>query len=343
MKAAFIRSHGGGDRVEVGEFDDPRPAAGEALLEVRSAALNHLDIWVREGGRAEIPMPHVLGSDAAGVVVAVGEGVAAVREGDEVLLNPALSCGGCEFCRRGEQSLCADFGLVGMARPGTFAEFVAVPARNLHPKPDHLDWASAAALPLTWVTAWRMLVTRAKLTAGETVLIHGIGGGVALAGLQIARLFGARAIVTSSFDEKLTRAAALGAAGTINYTQDDVADAVADMTDGRGVDVAFDAVGAATWPIDIRAVRRAGRVVLCGVTTGASAETDLQAVYWNQLSLLGSTMGGDEDFRRMLGAVRDNACEPVIDSQHPLEDVRAAQARMEDGEQFGKIVLNISE
>jgi len=343
MKAVTIRSNGGPEVVRVEDVPAPRPAAGEVVVEVRAAALNHLDIWVRKGRRgAAMNFPHVLGSDAAGVVAELGAGVAGVKAGDEVVINPGVFCGRCEWCQRGEQSECEQFGIIGAARWGTYAERVAVPAANLYPKPRHLDFAEAAALPLAHVTAWRMLMTRARLRAGETVLIHGIGGGVALAALQIARLAGATCIVTSSSDDKLSRAATLGARAGVNYrTTPDVGAAVRGLTGGRGVDVVFDTVGAAAWAAGFAAVRPGGRIVTCGVTTGAVAETSLQALYWNQISVLGSRLGSQEDFRLMLLAVEAAGMKPVIDKTLPLDRAPEALARMEGGEQFGKIVLSV--
>jgi NADPH:quinone reductase-like Zn-dependent oxidoreductase len=218
-----------------------------------------------------------------------------------------------------------------------------VPAANLYPKPGHLNFEEAAAFPLTFVTAWRMLFTRAGLKPGETVLIHGIGGGVALAALGFAKLAGAEVIVTSSSDQKLARARKLGADHIINYKKEaNVAEGAREITAGRGVDIVFDTVGAATWKVNFTALGRGGRMVLCGVTTGADARTNLQALYWNQLTILGSTMGSNEDFRQMLKAVNAAKLKPVIDSVVPLEDAKEAMARMEKGEQFGKIVLKIS-
>lgn len=343
MKAVTIHEHGGLECVRVEEIAEPRLGNNEVVLKVLAAALNHLDIWVRKGRPGlVVEMPHVLGSDAAGVVTEIGKGVTGLHVGDEVILNPGLSCGSCEFCQRGEQSQCVTFGIVGMTRPGTFAERVAVPAANVHGKPPHLRFEEAAALALAHGTAWRMLMTRAKLSAGETVLIHGIGGGVALAALQLAKLVNAEVIVTSSSDEKLARAGELGADHIINYASAaDVAGRVREITSGRGVDVAVDTVGAATWPIDFSAVRRGGRIVLCGVTSGAAAETDLRKLYWNQLTLLGSTMASQEDFRRMVRAVTTARLTPVIDSVEPLDRCREAMARMERGDQFGKIVLTV--
>ena len=345
MKAAVIREHGGLECVTIDELPEPRAGEGEVVLEVRSAALNHLDIWIRKGRPGlQLDMPHVLGSDGAGVVVEVGPKTHGMNIGDEVILNPGLSCGYCESCRRGQQSECVSFGIVGMSRPGTFAEKVAVPCQNVHSKPAHLNFDEAASLALAYQTAWRMLMTRAGLHTGETVLIHGIGGGVALAALQLAKLAGAKVIVTSSSDEKLSRAKAIGADHTVNYRAvDGLATKVRDITGGRGVDVVVDTVGAGTWSTNFNIVRRGGRIVLCGVTTGPQAPTDLRALYWNQLTVMGSTMGSNEDLRQMLRAVETAKLRPVIDSRLPLEEIREAMSRMEAAEQFGKIVVKISE
>jgi NADPH:quinone reductase-like Zn-dependent oxidoreductase len=344
MKATTIHENGGLEVIRYEDIPDPQVGPGEVVLEVRAAALNHLDIWVRKGRPgAKVVAPHVLGSDAAGVVAEVGAGVKNFAKGDEVLINPGVSCGVCEWCLRGQQSECPSFGILGLSRPGTFAERVAVSAVNVLPKPEHLDFHEAAALPLAHLTAWRMLMSRARLLPGETVLIHGIGGGVALAGLQIAKLAGAEVIVTSSSDEKLARAKELGADHGINYKSvENVAQTVREMTSGRGVDIAFDAVGAATWPINFQAVRKAGRIVHCGITTGPAVEASVQALYWNQLTVMGSTMGSHEDFRQMIRAVKTANLKPVVDSVEPLERSKEAICRMEAGEQFGKIVLEVS-
>ncbi len=343
MKAAAINGHGGREAIEIADLPDPSPEPGEVLVAVKAAALNHLDVWVRKLDRFELEFPHVLGSDAAGVVSELGHGVAGLEPGQEVVIDPGLSCGHCDACRQGERSLCEQYGIVGAHRPGTFAEKVAVPAECVYPKPSHLDFPPAAALTLDHLTAWRMVITRGGLRPGETVLIHGIGGGVALAALQIVSASGGRAIVTSSSDEKLRRARTLGAVETINYnTAGDVAATARDRTGGKGVDLIIDSVGAATWAINFHAVRKGGRIVHCGVTGGAEVDANISAIYWNQISVLGSTMGGAGEMRQMLRFVEANSIEPVIDSVHPLDEARAATERMENGEQFGKIVLEIS-
>lgn len=343
MKAAVIHEHGGAEVLKVEDIDEPKPGRGEVVVDVTSAGLNHLDIWVRKGRPGvTMKMPHVLGSDGAGVVSAVGEGVRRPKEGEQVVISPGISCGRCEFCGRGQQSECLEFGIIGLHRPGTYAEKVAVPAENCHPRPAHLTDQEAGVLTLAHVTAWRMLVTRAQVRPGETVLIHGIGGGVALAALQIAKMMGAEVLVTSSSNQKLSLAKDLRADHTLNYKDADVTEWVQSETSGRGVDVAIDAVGAATWPLDIRCVRKAGRVVICGVTTGPTAETSLQALYWNQLTLMGSTLGSHEDHRQMFRAVAANGLKPVVDKDFPLSEVRQATEWMEGEKQFGKIALRVS-
>jgi len=341
MKAVFITENGDISRLNYGDLPAPTPAAGEVLVNVRAAALNHLDIRVRRGGRAApLQSAHILGSDASGTIAALGAGVSGMAVDDEIILNPGLSCGHCEYCLRGEQSQCFTFGIMGMSRPGTFAEQVSVPAVNIYPKPAHLSFEEAAALPLAYLTAWRMLINRGGLTPGDTVLLHGIGGGVAIAALQFCALTGARAIVTSSSDDKLARAKQLGATHGVNYTTTpDVAAEIKRLTHDRGVDLIIDSVGGATWPINFGCIRRGGRIVICGVTGGAEVTANLSQLYWNHVSVIGSTMGASEDFRGMVNAVAAAGIKPVIDATYPLSDAKTAQARMEAGEQFGKLVL----
>jgi NADPH:quinone reductase-like Zn-dependent oxidoreductase len=344
MRAVVIREYGGLDVLRVDDLESPKPGRGEVVLKVLCAGLNHLDIWVRRGRPGtQLKMPHVLGSDAVGVVTAVGEGVEKPAVGDQVIVNPALGCGDCEFCRRGEQSLCASFGIIGLNGPGTLAEEAVVPAYNCYPKPPHLTDEEAGCFALTYVTAWRMLVTRAQLKPGQSVLIHGVGGGVATCALQLAKRIGAEVFVTSSSNEKLSRARELGADHTINYEAANVVEWIKGHAGGRGVDVAVDAVGAATWPLDLACIRKGGTVVLCGVTTGSKGETDLRTLYWNQLNVLGSTMGSAEDFRQLVVAANVNQLRPIIDAVFPLDRVRDAMARLEQGRQFGKIVVRVAE
>lgn len=342
MQASVLAQRDGRSVIEVQTLPDPEPGPGEALLEIRAAALNHLDLYSRSQHRAKPRSEAVIiGSDAAGVVRATGSAVEGLEPGEAVVLDPGLSCGACELCEQGEESECPAFDLVGRGVPGTFAELVVVPAANLAPKPEHLDFEQAAALPLDHLTAWRMVRTRGRLRAGETVLIHGIGGGAALAALQIAKLTGAEAIVTSSSDEKLQRARAIGADETINYqTRPDVARATHELTDGRGADLVIDTVGSATLAESLSAARNGGRVVLCGATTGAEGTFDIREVFWRQLSILGSTMGSRADFREMLATASQQRLVPVVDSVWHLSELEPALDRLERAEQFGKIVLS---
>jgi NADPH:quinone reductase-like Zn-dependent oxidoreductase len=342
MRAVTIRRHGGPSVVRFETLPDPQPGPGEVLVRLHAAALNHLDIWVRRGiPGLKLAFPHVMGSDGAGTVASTGPDVDDVSCGDRVLIDPGISCGRCEFCARGDHSLCVSFHLLGEHVHGTWAEFVKVPRENVHPIPPHLSFREAAALPLVFLTAWRMLFTRGRLRAGEDLLVIGVGGGVAGAALRLGLAAGARVIVTSGSPRKLARATRLGAHHTINHARKDFLKEVRRITDGRGVDVCADSVGEATWARSLKCLAKGGRLVTCGATTGALPETDVRRIFWNQLSILGSTMGSRTDFRNMLRFVRNRRIRPVVDSAFPLEEARRAVARMEKGEQFGKIVLRI--
>ncbi|HYF52441.1 MAG TPA: zinc-binding dehydrogenase [Planctomycetota bacterium] len=345
MRAAFITEFGGVDKVQIGDIPKPTPGPGQALLKVKTAALNHLDIWVIKG-RPGVTLkgPHVIGSDGAGVVEALGSGCEqlAVKVGQEVILNPGVSCMTCEWCLRGLHSECPGFRITGFQLEGVYAEYALVPAVNLFPKPAHLSWQEAAALPLAHLTAWRMLFERCRMQSGETILVHGIGGGVAVAALQICVANACRVIVTSSSDAKIAAAKKMGAVAGVNYkTTPDVAAAVKALTNGRGADIVLDTAGAATLPISMGSVRRGGRIVTCGITTGPEAPINIQQLYWNHISFLGSTMGSMEDMRRMTKAIEHSGIKPLIDQTFPLSQAGAALARMKEGAQMGKIVLNV--
>lgn len=342
MLAAFIEAHGGPEVVRVGTLPDPEPGPGEVRVRVMAAALNHLDIFTRRGiPGLELTMPHVLGADGAGVVDAVGPGVESPRPGDEVYIQPGLFCGRCEFCRQGEESLCIRYRLLGEHVPGTLAEFVVVPAVNAYRKPRGLAWEAAAAFPLAYQTAWRLVVGRGALRAGETILIHGVGGGVAAAALQIARHAGGLVYVTSSSEPKLDRALDLGADVAIDYTREDVPARIRELTGKRGVDLVIDNVGAATWRDSIECVRRGGRIATCGATSGYEVATPIHRVFWKQISILGSTMANRAEFATLARLVEGGRLPPVIDGVLPLAEAPRALARMESGEQFGKIVLTM--
>lgn len=342
MKAAFFREHGGPEKIEVGELPDPVAGPGTVRVRVRAAALNRLDVFVRNGIPGIAPaLPHVMGSDGAGVVESRGPGVTGPKEGDEVVLNPGIDCGVCEYCLKGEHSLCVSFRLIGEHLPGTFAQHVVVPAGNAYPKPPGLSWEEAAAFPLTFLTAWRMLVTRARVRPGETLLIVGIGGGVATAALQIARLLGMTVFVTSGNPDKLARARRLGAEAGIDHSKADFSREIRTLTGKRGVDVVLDSVGKATWRQSIASAARGGRLVTCGATTGADPQTDLARIFWNQLTVYGSTMGTHGEFAAMLKTVGEGKLKPVVDAVHPLSRVREAMEILEEKRQFGKIAIRI--
>jgi len=342
VQAAYIRRHGGPEVLEFGELPDPAPGPGAVRVRIRAAALNHLDIFVRNGLPGVVAaLPHVMGSDGAGVIDAAGPGVRTAKPGDEVVLNPGIHCGDCEFCRSGEHSLCASFRILGEHLPGTFAQYVIVPEANAFPKPPGLSWEEAAAFPLTFLTAWRMLVTKARVRPGETLLIVGIGGGVAVAALQIATLLGMKAYVTSGNPEKLARAKSLGAAAGIDHANSDFSREIRKLTGRRGVDVVLDSVGKATWRQSIASAARGGRLLTCGATTGPDPQTDLARIFWNQLTVFGSTMGTLGEFAAMRKIFEEGKVRPVVDSVRPLERVREAMDALEAKRQFGKIVLGV--
>lgn len=342
MRALYFENHGGAAGLVVGERPEPAPGAGEVVVRLEAAALNHLDLFVLAGMPGiPIGLPHIGGADGAGTVAALGDGVSGWRAGDEVVFNPGLSCGECEFCRRGEESLCVGFRILGEHLDGTFAEYVRVPAASLAAKPAHLSWAEAGSFALTFLTAWRMLVTRARLERGETVLVHGIGGGVALAALAIAKSRGATVLVTSSERAKLDRARTLGADECIDYTSTDVAREVRGLTGKRGVDVVVETAGQATWMTSLKCAAKGGRIVTCGATTGPNPAEEIRLVFWNQLSILGSTMGSRSDWAAVVRAVADGGLRPVVDGVRPLEHGREAYERLAAGGQFGKLVLDV--
>ncbi len=342
MKALFFEEHGGIDKLQFGERVVPEPGPGEVRVQLRTAALNHLDLFVLAGiPGIPIGLPHIGGADGAGVVDAVGPGVEGVEVGLEVVFDPGLSCGQCEYCRKGEESLCVRFGVLGEHTDGTFAEFVVVAVDALAPRPAHLSWEEAAAFGLTYLTAWRMMINRGGLQSGETVLIHGIGGGVSLACLQLAKLKGARVIATSRVEGKRARALELGA-DEVLPADDQVARAVRGLTNKRGVDVVVDSVGDATWMQSLKAAAKGGRIVTCGATSGPNPKEEIRLIFWNQLSIIGSTMGSREDWRHLIAAVDTHALHPVVDSVVPLPEGREAYERLEGARQFGKIVLAIN-
>jgi NADPH:quinone reductase-like Zn-dependent oxidoreductase len=332
------------DRVECRD-DLPIPdvlRAGDVRIRVRAAALNHLDLFVVSGlpGVTIVP-PWILGADAAGMIDAVGSDVTALSVGDFAIVNPGLSDRTCEYGLAGEQPLCPRFRILGEHAPGTMAEYVVVPATNVRAVPPGISPEQAAAFTLTTLTAWRMVVSRVRVQPGENVLIWGIGGGVALAALQICKQIGARVWAVSSSNDKLRRAGEMGADELLNRNEVDVAAVIRDRTAKRGVDVVIDNVGTATWTQSLRALGRRGRLVTCGATSGPIVETDVRRLFWNQWTISGSTMGNDAEFDAIVDELRAGRLLPIVDSVYSLGDGRAAFERLQSGRQFGKVVVRL--
>jgi len=345
VRGLTISAHGGLDRIELRD-DLPVPELmndTDVRVRIRAAAINHLDLFVIGGlPNVHITPPWILGSDGMGVVDSVGSAVTSVSPGDTVLLNPGISDRTCDYCLGGDQPLCLHYEILGEQRPGTLAEYVVVPEVNVGRIPATSDEAEAAAFTLATLTAWRMLVTRADLQPGEHVLIWGIGGGVALACLQIAKLIGANVTVTSRSDDKLVRARDLGADDTINYAGVDVGREMRRRTRKRGVDVVVDTVGEATWTQSLGALGKKGRLVTCGSTSGPMVTTDVRRLFWNQWSLLGSTMGSESEFQAIVAHFNAGRLHPPVDSVYPLAEGREAFERMKNSEQFGKLVVRVA-
>lgn len=344
MRALTIAAHGGLEQLQV-RYDLPEPelaAPTDVRIRIRAAALNHLDLFVLQGlpGMRLTP-PWIVASDAFGVVDRVGSAVKGIAEGDHVVVNPGISDRTCAFCQAGEHSLCLKYRILGEHVPGTAAEFLAVPHWNVRVVPGSTDPAVGAAFSLATLTAFRMVATRAAVRAGERVLIWGIGGGVALAALQLCKLIGAEVWVTSSSPKKLERARALGADHTLNTRSDDVPGLIRQATGKAGVDVVIDNVGQATWPLSLQSLGKRGRLVTCGGTSGPMVETDVRRLFWNQWSILGSTMGNDDEYDAIVEHLRAGRLLPPIDSVWPLEQGGRAYGRLQHAEQFGKVVISL--
>lgn len=340
MKAVLFRRHGGPEVLEYTGVPEPIPHAGEILVRVKACSLNHLDLWIRQGIPAyHISLPHISGADVAGVVERLGPGVTSVKVGDRVVLTPGLSCGACASCRAGDETFCASFGIRGAATDGGYAELICAAASDALAIPPAVSFEQAAAFPLVFMTAWHMLVTRARLQRGESVLIHAAGSGVGHAAIQIAKHVGAVVYTTVGSDAKMPKAQALGADQVINYQRESFEERVNALTDGRGVDVVFEHIGPQTWEAGLRLLKKGGRLVTCGATSGPSVPLDLRYVFSRQLSLLGSMMGTRAEFEQVARLVGDGTLTPVIDTVFPLKEARVAQERMLNRDVFGKLVL----
>jgi NADPH:quinone reductase-like Zn-dependent oxidoreductase len=342
MKAVRIHKHGGPEVLKIEKVDDPQPGPGDVLVQVKACAVNHLDLWVRRGIPGQkFPLPMSPGSDIAGVVKKVGSAVKGIRARDRVVVQPGLSCGRCAQCLAGDDNLCRSYGILGETRDGGCAELVAVPAINIIPIRESLSFEKAAAVPLTFLTAWHMVVARGQVKPGDDVLIQAGGSGVGVAAIQIAKMHGARVITTVGTDVKARRARQLGAADTINYRKYDFYTETRKITGNRGVDLIIDSVGADVWHKNIKLLKPGGRVVTCGVTSGFEVTTDIRYIFFRNLSILGSTMGRKAELLHVMRLVERKMLEPVVDSVLPMEKVAEAHKKIEGRKQFGKIVLKI--
>jgi len=342
MKAVIFSEHGGPEVLRYVEVCEPEIGPDQVLVRVRACALNHLDLWVRRGlPGITIPLPRIPGSDIAGQVARVGEKISGVRPGERVLLSPGISCGHCVHCLRGDDNLCRQYTLFGYKVDGGYAEYVASPAANVIPMPANLSFENAAAIPLVFLTAWHMLITRAQLQPDETVLVLGAGSGVGSAAIQIAKMMGARVIATAGSELKLQKARELGADETFLHSIEHWSKEVKRLTDRRGVDVVMEHVGAATWQESVASLAVGGRLVTCGATTGYDGKIDLRYLFSRHISILGSYMGSKGELYPVLDLVASGRVKPVIDTVIPLTKAREAHELLEKREQFGKVVLRI--
>jgi NADPH2:quinone reductase len=340
MQAVQFVEHGDTDVIEYGDFPDPDPGRGEVCIDVKAGALNHLDVWTRRGlPGIDLEMPHIPGCDAAGVVTEVGEGVSRFEPGDHVTVSAGVSCGECEFCRHGEESLCVSYHIIGEHVRGVHAEQAVVPADNLVPVPDHVDWEVAGSASLVFQTAWRMLLSRGELSPGEKVLVLGASGGVGHAAVQIADYAGAEVYATASSEEKLRYAEDCGADHVIDYEANDFAAEIRELTGKRGVDMVVDHVGAATYPDSLKSLAKGGRLVTCGATTGPNPDAGLNRIFWNQLSVIGSTMATPGEVDDVLSLVWDGTFEPRVRETLPMSETARAHEMIENREGFGKVVV----
>ena len=339
MKAIRIHETGGPEVLHYEDIPDPQLRKDQVLVRVRACAMNHLDLWIRKG-TPKVPLPHILGSDVAGEVVEIGEYVSGFKVGQRVLLAPMHYCGHCEKCTAGLQNQCREFTVLGNAVDGGNCELIAAPAANVIPFPESLDFTQAASVPLVFVTGWHMLVGRAQIKPGQTVLVLGANSGVGIAGIQIAKLFQCTVITTAGDDRKAERARELGADHVINHYQQKISEEVRRITSKQGVDIVLEHVGPSTWDESVRSLKPGGTLVTCGATTGPQVGIDLRFLFSRQLSLLGSYMGTMGELHEVLKHVFSGKLKPVVDRTFPLSEARAAHEYMEKSQMFGKIVLN---
>ncbi len=345
MRAIYISEHGDLEKIKVGDVDVPKIGPNDVLIEIKYGALNHLDLFVIRGWPGlNLSMPHIIGADGSGIIREIGSEVTTVSVGDKITINPGLSCGKCKMCLSGQQVFCQDFSILGEHNGGTFAQYVKLPEINVLKLPDNYPFDKAAAAPLTFLTAWRMLTTQANIKPDEFVFIHGAGGGVSSAAIQIAKHLGANVIATTSTPKKIEMAKELGADYVINYREmkDYSKYVFIELTNRHGIDIVIDNVGHATFPMSIKLLRPGGRIVTCGVTSGPFTKLNITDIFWKQLEIKGSTMGNQGEFREVMDLVLKGILNPIIDKVFPFEQARDAEKYLSEGNQFGKILLRIS-
>jgi NADPH:quinone reductase-like Zn-dependent oxidoreductase len=345
MKAAFFEAHGDLEKIRVGEIDKPSINDNEVLIETRFSALNHIDLFIVQGWPGlNLNLPHVLGSDGSGTIKQIGSSVTTLNEGDRVVINPGLSCGKCFSCLSGQHNFCKNFSIMGEHQWGTYANYFKVPEENAIKIPSNLGFDIAAAAPLTFLTAWRALVSQANLKKFESLFVHGAGGGVSSAAIQIAKFIGARVITTTSSTKKMEMAKKLGADHVINYNEEPSYSkrVFIDLTMKQGVDVVLDSVGAVTFQTSLRMLKPGGRLVTPGSTTGPLSEIDIRQIFWKQLEVKGTTMSNQREFREVMNLIFKGDLTPVIDSVYPLDDIIKAEKHLQEGNQFGKVLLKVN-
>lgn len=344
MKAAFIKAHGELEQLSIGELDIPQIKPHEVLIETKFSALNHIDLFLIRGWPGlNLKLPHILGSDGSGVIKKIGSAVTMIKVGDRVTINPGLSCGKCYYCLSGKQNFCKQFSIMGETQWGTFSEYFKLPEENVLKIPNDFSFEFAAAAPLTFLTAWRALTTQANLKQGQTILVHGSGGGVSTAAIQIAKYLGAIVITTTADVNKMKMAKDLGADYVFNYKEHpDFGKIIhSEITNKRGVDVVLDSVGKSTFQNSLRLLRPGGCLVTPGATTGAATEIDIRQIFWKQIKVIGTTMSNQSEFRDVMNLIFQNKLHPVVDKVFPLTGVREAETYLRDGRQFGKVLLEI--
>lgn len=342
MKAICFFEHGDIEKLKVQKVPEPEVKDNEVLIKISFSALNHLDLFVLSGWKGlNLKFPHICGADGTGKIVEIGKEVEGFKVGDEVVINPGISCMKCNYCLMGEHSLCKNFGILGENFDGTFAEYVSVPYYNVEIAPEHLSYEERAAFPLTFLTSYRMLFKKGKVKAGDSVLIHGGGSGVSISSLLLLKEAGCKVFLTTSKEDKIEKLKEIGASEVINYKKENVLKRVLDLTGGEGVDFVIDCAGKETWLTSLRVLKKGGKILTCGATTGPDPQEEIRLIFWKQIEIIGSTMSSISEFKEMVKFVKEKKIRPIIDSVFPLEEAKEAYKKLKEGRQFGKIIFSI--